>query len=178
MGRARPTRSGASASTSDVSVRPACRSAAPGRGSHATTRRPSARSRATARTSGSALPPCQEARTTASKRSALRTSSTSASSRASCPSDRVPGKPACSPLDPYGSAGGDRHVVARRTDRLGHRDGDQRVRLQGQVRPVLLRRPERDDEHERPRPLQVRPRGRAEPHRPTLTAALRGGRRP
>ena len=54
--RSRCTRSGAMASIREVSVRPACRSPRH-LGDHAPTRRPSAPSLATARVTGSALPP-------------------------------------------------------------------------------------------------------------------------
>ena len=93
------------ASISDVSTRPAWASPPSIAGRQHVTGRPSARSLVVARASGSALPPCQDSSTTAAKSSALRTSSTTTASSAAWPSDNVPGNPACSPLEPYGSAG-------------------------------------------------------------------------
>src|SRR5664279_5466726 len=70
-------------------------------GAHAATERPSERSRDTARATGVELPPWVETRITWAKSAvAERPSSTRTSSVASCPMERVPAKPWCSPLDP------------------------------------------------------------------------------
>src|SRR5215472_14700081 len=99
------TRVGARCSIIDVSVWPACGSPSQA-GRNSSTSRDSARSRAVARAAGSKLPPCAQTKTRcANVRLAERPSSTMSSSRASWPMDRVPGKPWCSPLAPYATAG-------------------------------------------------------------------------
>ena len=70
------------------------------RGDHDSTRRPSPRSRATARPSGSALPPWAHTKTTAANPSAERASSITTASNPAWPMESVPGNPWCSPLDP------------------------------------------------------------------------------
>ena len=86
------------ASSSDVSVRPAWASPPGSWGHHASTRRPSVVSVATARSTASRLPPCPLTSTTPPAQSAERTSSTTTAAITSVPIDRVPGNPACSPL--------------------------------------------------------------------------------
>ena len=95
------TSSGASASTSDVSVRPACASAPRSAGVNTTTTSPSLDDVHTTRSSASAFPPCPETTTTARAQSrAERMSSVSKCASASVPTESVPANPACSPLAP------------------------------------------------------------------------------
>src|SRR3954449_12438543 len=116
MGRVSPatarcprTHSGSTCNISDVSVRPACASP-PGtpHGNQATSR-PSARSSGTADRRASRLPPWPLTISTRdAHRQADRPYSTSRPVSASVPIEIVPGKPSCSPLAPYASAGASR----------------------------------------------------------------------
>ena len=168
----------ASASSIDVSARPACGSPSQ-RGRTAArrgTRRAASRPRGPAARRFRRAPrrPAAGARRS---RAADRPSSTSSSSSAACPIDSVPGKPACSPLEPYGQRGRDEHVVAGRREALAQRDRDVGVGGQRQVRAVLLGRPERHREHRAaPRPAR-RPRARSVGE-PTLAISVRRGVQP
>ena len=94
------TRAGSRYSIIDVSGWPACGSPSQ-RGWNSSTRRDSAASWAAARAAGPAFPPCADTSTRRPNVSvADRPSSTRSSSSAPWPMDSVPGKPACSPLDP------------------------------------------------------------------------------
>ena len=123
------------------------RGAAPPRGRAARRCRRATRARTTARRSG---PRCGRARPRGA-------------SRASWPSDRVPGKPACSPLDPYGSAG-----ATATSSRVGHRPPRPPPRRSACPSPAAgaaraaRSPPSGTMSTSGPRPLQVRPRGRAD----------------
>ena len=136
---ARPgrTRSGARASISEVSVRPAWASPGPA-GSHARTSRASARSRRRPRRTAPALPPCVDTSSTRENvRAADRHSSTSSGPR---PRSRSTG----SPGSPRARRWRRRPAAARRARRAGRRqpgaerDGDVGVGGQRQVRAVLF----------------------------------------
>ena len=101
------TRAGSSASCTEVSVRPACASPSPARrpGPHVPALGPQqphrrgdrARRCRRARTAAASAGPSPAARTGPARPAAARSRPR--------PIDSVPGKPACSPLDPYGTAG-------------------------------------------------------------------------
>ena len=151
------TRSGAMASIIDVSVSPAWASPPATRGHHDNTLRPSVWSTFTARSTGMRLPPCPFTSTTPPLQSALRTSSTMTCSKTDVPMLSVPGNPACSPLALIGERRRHQHValVVLVGQSLGQRAGDADVGVEGEVRTVLLARPDGYGQDGRPFPAPV-----------------------
>ncbi len=145
--RSRRTRSGRSASTSEVSVRPAWASPPGTHGHHGRAARPSRSSVVIARSTASRLPPWPLTSTTPPDQSAERTSSTMTVAVASVPIDSVPGNPACSPLAVTVSDGPTTTPGRHAASRAARASADDRVGGQRQVRPVLLARADGDAQH-------------------------------
>ena len=175
--RSRRTRSGRSASISDVSVRPAWASPPGSRGHHASTRRPSARSVCDGPSTASPV-----AAVAVDEHHAGAPSRPSGPARrapcasTSVPIDSVPGEPGVLPAGRDGRpAGRRRRRPARRAARPSARArGDARVGVERQVRAVLLARPD-GTRAAAPGSVDLGP-GRARPSRHGLGSSAATGR--
>ena len=136
--------------------------------------RPSSASRRSASRIAVTLPPWPLTRSIAGQwREAWRPSSTRRVDKATLPIDSVPGKSACSPLAPIAIAGAEPHPGAPGARPRGDGRRDPRVGVERQMRPVLLKRPDRHHQQPSRSRLDLRPaRGaQREPGVPGLGAA-------